>query len=259
MFKKLEMLDFSTHKDLRWNPNVGFSFAQTTHVCFLGPFEVAEAAKDYPVVFTKDGPCVPQAVFSTGKGPHPFISQEGHWTGRYVPAYLRAYPFTLGADEAAENTSQFTVMVDVEAPHFQSATGLPLFTAEETPAPPLTYHLKLLEKLHKSLKIIHNILQPLRDGGLFTEEPLLMKDRQGNSVQLTGFFRLLPQTITEAEAETLKQWCTSGLLNIFYAHLHSISNFGPIVRAGGFITETGASAEPAEPAESAKSTESAES
>ncbi len=246
MFKKLETLDALIHKDLRWDVNAGFLFARNTNVCFLGAFEVAEAAKEYPVVFSQSGPCVPQAVFSTGKGPHPFIAEDGRWTGRYIPAFLRTYPFMLGADEDASMSSQFTLMVDVEAPHFQNAAGLPLFSEDQSPAPALTYHIKLLEKLYKSLKLLNNILLPLREQGFFSREPLLVRDSRQQSIQLTGFTRLLPKVIRELDAETLKQWNASGILSIFYAHLHSISNFGSIIRSGGFIVRADGHADPNE-------------
>ncbi len=230
MYKNLEALDPALHKTLVFDPKAGFSFARDLTVCLLAPFEAPEAAKEYPVVFTQQGPSLPQAVLYAGHGRHPFISNAGQWLGRHVPVILRAYPFILGALEEAEG---FTLMADMDAPHFHTGQGESLFDDDNAPGELLNRKIALLRKFFKSLQQVNALLSPLRQGGFFSDDPVLVQDRHERGLELKGFSTVRPQTLSGLDPKILSAMAKNGLLDLFYAHQHSLTNFAPILRASG--------------------------
>jgi len=232
MYHTLEHLDPSLHKDLLFDPNGGYEFAREVTVCLLAPHEVPEAAKEYPVVFTQKGPCLPQAVLYAGNGEHPFLSSQGSWLGRYIPLQLRTYPFILGS---TEDSDTFNLLVDVQAPHFQSGQGQPLFTSDDQTSELVQRQITLLRNFLNGLRVVNKLLSPWRDKDFFSHDPLLVQDKQEKGLELKGFSTVRPKTLNNLSPEELKNLAQKGLLDLLYAHQHSLTNFGPLLQAAGGI------------------------
>ncbi|GAB6059479.1 SapC family protein [Desulfonatronum parangueonense] len=235
MYKNLTALDPSQHDTLRFDPNAGYAFAEDIPVCLLAPFEAAEAAKEYPVVFSSKLPCLPQVLLSAGQGRHPYISPSGKWLGRYIPAMLRTYPFILGALDEADNSEDFVLMADLDAPHFRTSQGVPLFDAHGAPGEQLQAKIQLLRKFLKGLQLIKAFLAPLREGSFFSDDPVLVRDKHDQGLELKGFATVRPQALASLDPRILSAMAQNGLLGLFYAHQHSMTNFGPILLASGGI------------------------
>ncbi|MCF8104315.1 MAG: SapC family protein [Desulfohalobiaceae bacterium] len=234
MYKTLEHLDPSRHRHLLFDHEAGYAFARNITVCPLTPAEVPEAAKEYPVVFSQEGPCLAQAILFAGHGEHPFLSEHGSWLGRHLPVYLRNYPFILGT---TENNEHFNLMADIEAPHFQTGQGQPLFTADDAPGELLQKRIDQLKNFLNGLRVMHKLLSPLRQEDFFSNDPLLVQDKQDKGLRLEGFSTVRPKTLSSLEPQKLKTMVQNGLLDVFFAHLHSLTNFAPILQASGGIIQ----------------------
>ncbi len=68
MFENLEVLSKEKHKDLTFSPAAGFGFARELTIAPVSAKEALHAAKFYPIVFSKDGSPMPQALLSLEKG-----------------------------------------------------------------------------------------------------------------------------------------------------------------------------------------------
>lgn len=80
-------------------------FAGETNSVILAGVEFSEAAKEYPIVFTQAGDkVVPVALLGLRNEENLFVDGKGGWDGRYIPSFVRRYPFILaetGGDRPA--------------------------------------------------------------------------------------------------------------------------------------------------------------
>ncbi|MES2152641.1 MAG: SapC family protein [Pseudomonadota bacterium] len=86
------------HKFWRRPPNYGFASDQA--LVPLSGTEVSSAAMALPLAFVvQDGLYVPVAVLGVEQGVSLYVSDDGRWLGRYIPASLRGYPFRLAQSQ----------------------------------------------------------------------------------------------------------------------------------------------------------------
>ena len=105
-------------------------FAGETNSVILAGVEFSEAAKEYPIVFTQAGDkVVPVAMLGLRNEENLFVDDKGGWDGRYIPSFVRRYPFVLA--ETGE-TGQQAVCIDDAYEGFNDDEGEPLFAGEET-------------------------------------------------------------------------------------------------------------------------------
>ena len=108
LHKEPVALDTVVHRDLRMKPvgNDAHLLAPfTSFMITIGEF--AECAREYPILFVRAAPengketVAPVAVFGLKPGENLFL-KGGLWTGNYLPAMLRAYPFTMARIEGSD-------------------------------------------------------------------------------------------------------------------------------------------------------------
>ena len=105
-YKNPVPLNKNDHKDKKIS-SIGrnFMFAGETNSVILAGVEFSEAAKEYPIVFTQAGDkVVPVALLGLRNEENLFVDGKGGWDGRYIPSFVRRYPFILaetGGDRPA--------------------------------------------------------------------------------------------------------------------------------------------------------------
>src|SRR5437763_7833859 len=103
-------LSVQYHATFKIRPENDFSFAAKANAIPLTVPEFVMAARDYPIIFIGDE-LVPTAAVGLASGENLFIDVKGQWEwGRYVPAYVRRYPFILLG--AAETDEKLQVGID---------------------------------------------------------------------------------------------------------------------------------------------------
>jgi hypothetical protein len=98
------------HRD--WSVKTGqdYSFASRINSVPLMAAEFASAAADCPIVFAGSGDeIVPAALLGFRDQENLYVDTEGKWTARYIPAFLRRYPFVFASRDAGKS---FTLCID---------------------------------------------------------------------------------------------------------------------------------------------------
>jgi len=223
-YQKPVQLNTDVHKDARLGGLSGnFSFARETNSIPLAAVEFFDAVREYPIAFagSEGGANFPIGIFGIRQNENLFVSPEGKWEGRYVPAFVRRYPFVLAEQQDAED---FNVYLDEAYPGFGAADGERLFTDAGEQAPLLKQALEFLatyqgeikrtrlfvERLQALKLLIPRLLEVVRPG----EQPLVL---QGFSVVDESRLMSLPDA-------DLLDLARSGLLAWIHAHLMSLGN-----------------------------------
>lgn len=194
------VIPVSGERHRAWSVKTGdnYAFAAEVNSVPLTAVEFAQAAAEYPIVFTGNEQAVfPAVVLGARLNENLQVDGSGKWRGRYIPAFIRRYPFAFSQDEEGKT---FTLNIDERFEGCnQAGRGERLFTR--------AYCDRLVE---------HELLQPMQ--AQFT---LL----GGQQRALTGFMAVDRQKLRALPAEVLAEMVAKDELECTYLHLHSIRHF----------------------------------
>ncbi|AMB47653.1 MULTISPECIES: SapC family protein [Methylobacteriaceae] len=207
-----------------------FAFARSSHIVPALAEEIGAACRHLPVVFLPEslGP-VPVFLVGAAPGHCALIDEAGSWTGRYLPAYLRRYPFILGESEG----SAPLVCIDAETdllrtepaaePPEASPTSLPLFTEDGQESPLLQERIRLVAEYAEAARrtaAFGRLLQDLKLLRALTiqvQHPLT-----GQSHTLHGALGVEEAALAALPDDAFARLRREGWLGMIYAHLVSL-------------------------------------
>ncbi|MDA9316175.1 SapC family protein [Pseudomonadales bacterium] len=213
-------LNKAAHKDLRMNSAVNsFGFARKTNSVVLAGVEFSEAAKEYPIVFAKsDNQIVSVALLGLRDEENLFVDADGHWNARYIPGFVRRYPFVLA--ETGES-GQRAVCIDKGYPGFDQLEGEPLFVAGE-PAPVLAQAMKFLEEYQVQYERTETFIQHLQANDLLKPLNAKIDLVSGQQFNLNGLLVVDEKKLLALEDSKALELLRSGELAWVYCHLMSL-------------------------------------
>ncbi len=189
--------------------------------------EFPTASRDYPIIFVSGDAgqtYTAMLVLGVEARQNLFVSQDHTWdTGVYLPAYVRRYPFCMTR-----------MMVDGKESHERLACveklaindkGDPLFDEHGEPLPEWGQRQKLLFDYENDLARTEEMCKLLAQHQLIEPFVMQMAPNKGQSMQLTGMYRVSESKLLALPAEVLRQFAQGGVLGRVYAHLLSLENF----------------------------------
>lgn len=232
LHKKPVALDRVGHRDLKVrrdrNP---LAAAAGLNAFFVTAAEFIDACKDYPILFLPAGQdeqgralCAPVAVFGLQKGENLFWRQ-GRWDARYVPAVLRAYPFTM----APTPDNQFVVCVDEDSDVLGRDEGEPLFNDKGEPTP-------YLEGIRQFVESIENDVHRTREVGRRLLELAVIEPRRvdatlpdGSPITIDGFLAVNEDKLAQLPDAVTLELARTGVLAVLHFHIASLRNMGRLL------------------------------
>ena len=186
--------------------------------------EFVHIAKEYPIVFAKAGDrTIPLALLGLRNDENLFVNAEGRWDARYLPAFVRRYPFVL-ADAGEGGNGNLAVCIDEGFPGFNSEEGIPLFNDDGEQAPLLENAIRFLKEYqgqHQRTEIFINRLQNL---GLLSELTARAELAGGAKFSMGGLLVVEEKKLMDLEKKEALELFRSGEMGWIYAHLLSLSN-----------------------------------
>lgn len=223
-YKKVAALNVNVHRNLRLDiGRIDFAFARDTTAVLLAAIEFAEACREYPIVFIKapDGKMRPVALLGVRAEENLYVNEEGKWDARYVPAFVRRYPFVMA--ESAQ-PGQLTVCVDAECPALNSDKGEVLIDEEGRLQPRMNEVMHFLQNFQGEFARTELLAMQLDELGLFVPQGARFDTPSGQSFQLNDFFKIDEQKFAQLPDDKLSTLFRSGALGMVYLHLASLSN-----------------------------------
>lgn len=232
--KKVEPIDPARHAATRLVLGQSdWKFAAGLNSIFLTAAEFGDACRDLPVVFIEAGKdesgkrlVAPIAVMGLVNNDNLLVS-EGRWTGRYVPAVLRAYPFCTAQVDA----ERFAVCFDAAFEGVSTEQGEPLFTAEGKPSPLLAGVQKQLEVLEGEVQRTRAMCDKLLELELLREMRFDATLPDGRKHTLDGFLTVDQERAGKLSDAQVVELHRSGVLGLIHAHWLSLGNMRTLVEA----------------------------
>lgn len=226
-YKRIVNLNPAVHGQLHIAPSDDVGYARVSNSVPLIGREFVEAGKEYPIAFAKagDGHFVPVAVLGLIDGENLFVNEAGRWTGRYIPAFIRRYPF-VPAEQAEDK--QLIVCFDDTSPRFNDSTGEPLLVNGE-PSAFLQQIIGFLREFHAESQRTAKFAAALHELDLLTERRADAVSPTGERYSLSGLWVVDETTFQKISGEILETLFRDGSLGLIYSHLASLSNFARLL------------------------------
>ncbi len=206
----------------------GYAFSRATNSVPLTTVEFRRAAREYPIVLatTGDGR-IPVAILGLEDRQNLFITDDGGWNARYIPAFVRRYPFVFAT---ADEGKTFTVCIDEGfAGCNQEGRGEALFDEQGNRTAYLGQVLAFLQEYQLQFQRTREFSDRLAELELLEPMQANVALAGGRQLALTGFEVVSRARLKSLAADQLKGLLESDALELIYAHLHSMDNFAAMV------------------------------
>jgi hypothetical protein len=230
MYKNPIFLNSVTHKSVKIAPVTSFKFAKNLNSVVVVGQEFLEAAKFYPVVFTKtkEEEIIPVALLGLRNNENLFVDEDGKWKeGAYVPAFFRRYPFILASNVGQD--ASFAVCVDSAYEGFGEKDGMALFDDKGGQTKEFQRVIEFLKTFQAQHGATVELVKALKELDLFRDVSANITLPKGEKL---GFAKLMMVDETKMMAlgdEQALELFRKGFLSWVYAHLYSLSNFRPMM------------------------------
>jgi hypothetical protein len=224
------------HADLSVKSGKDFAFARLVNSVPLLTVEFLRAAPEYAVVFAGDGEnIIPVAILGAEAERNAFVNDDGSWDGKYVPAYVRRYPFVFASSDDGKN---FTLCLDDGFDGCNTdGKGERLFDAEGNRTQYLETVLNFLKEYQAQFQRTRAFCSRLKELDLLEPMHATFTLPSGQRRNLTGFMAVNRAKLKALEEEQLARMAKSDELELIYLHLHSMQNFSRMLERIGARAE----------------------
>lgn len=250
LYEKAVPVTKKRHGDWSIKTGTDYSFAGRVNSVPLLLAEFQNAAAEYAIVFTgTDDAIMPAIILGIRDQENLFVTGDGQWQPKYVPAFVRRYPFVFSStDEGAS----FTLCIDEEFSGCnQEGRGERLFDSQGERTQYLQSMLGFLQAFQVDFQRTQAFCQGLKKLDLLEPMQAQFQLGTGQQVSLAGFSAINRERLNALSGDKLEELAKAQGLEAMYAHLFSLKNFASMVEKATKMTLPAQSAETAPAAESA--------
>jgi hypothetical protein len=221
----------SAARHANWSVEVGadYGFSRKVNSVPLMAVEFPHAAAEYAIVFSGTPEAfIPAVILGMRGEENLYLSGQGGWQAKYIPAFVRRYPFVFSSSQDGKT---FTLCVDEAFPGFnQAGRGQRLFGEDKKPTPYVSNVLKFLEQYQIEFRRTQAFCAKLKDLALL--EPMRAQANlpSGERLALTGFMAVSREKLKGLPGDKLAELAKTDELELLYLHLQSMRNFQAMVQ-----------------------------
>jgi len=249
LHKEPTALDTVLHRDLRLKTGLNAVHKLKPYTSFMITIgEFSEAAREYPILFVRAAPddkgreqIAPVAVFGLRAGENLFLKDD-NWVGGYIPAMLRAYPFTMAR---VEGSDRWAMVFDSSWEGFSRDEGTSLFDEKGEASELLNNAHKFVQELESDIERTRLACQRLLELKLLKPMRFDATLASGETLSIDGFLTLdqdVFNKLTDAQRGELHR---NGLLYALHAHHLSLNNMRKLLERRVSHDEAAKAAAPA--------------
>lgn len=228
-YKEPVALNSKTHAEIKLAKFKDYAFAAKTNSIQIVGVEFIEAAKEYPIVFVKlaNGSFVPSTLIGLKEEQNLYLTKENTWDARYIPAYVRRYPFII--TEPLDNGEQ-VVFIDQGSERIQKKLGDALFNKDASETDVLASAKAFLMQHYVHSRLTDEFCQWLAKEELFTDISAKFEiERSGENFLFEHLFIINEVKLLQLPSEKVMELFSKGWLGWVYAHLMSLTNMSQLV------------------------------
>ncbi len=208
---------------------VNYGFAKNVNSVPLVASEIPHASREYTVVFAETEDAVmPVALLGVAKQENLYLTETGDWDAKYIPAFVRRYPFVFSKDG-----DTYTLCIDEDWDGCnQEGRGERLINEAGERTPYLDQLMGFLQDYQRNAYQTTAYCKKLKELDLLESKVATFTSPTGEKMTLQGFMAVSREKLQALPAETLATLAKTGELEVTYAHLLSMNNLSLILERG---------------------------
>ncbi|MEN8838706.1 MAG: SapC family protein [Celeribacter marinus] len=216
-------INADTHKDVSVKMSGAYEFSRDVNSVPIVAAEFLAAAADCVVVFAgTDKAVFPAVLLGVENDRNEYIDANGAWTGRYVPAFLRRYPFVFAQNP---DSDQLTLCIDDSFEGVNTdGKGERLFDSEGARSKYLENELNFAAQYQHQYLRTKMFCDRLLELGLLEPAVANFTGDDSQPRRLSGFFRIDRAKLKAIEPDVLTEMFNNDELELCYTHLQSFNN-----------------------------------
>jgi len=225
-YNKVVALNNEGHGSWKIRPEVNHSYARDTNAVLITAIEFSLVACEYPIVFIESGDSiVPIAVLGLKTGQNLFVTAENQWDAKYIPAYVRRYPFILSGDESTPGETTYTVCIDEDYAGFSQDSGEPLFLDSGEHSDYLKNVVAFLKDYQSQGLATAGFCKTIKKLDILEPMQANFKANKGDDITVAGFMVVNRDKLKSKKPLELAELVKSDEMGLIYHHLASLTNF----------------------------------
>jgi hypothetical protein len=227
-YKEAAPVTFDRHREIYVKTGGTYDFARNVNSVPITAIEFAQAAAEYPIVFAgTDEAVMPAVILGAQQTENLFVDTAGAWRGKYVPAFVRRYPFVFSTDEAGK---RFILHIDESFDGVnREGRGERLFDNDGEQTHYLKGVLRFLQDYQARFHRTREYCARLKSLGLLQPMQAKFNLADGNQRSLSGFSVVDREKLKAVSADDLTLMFQNDELECTYLHLHSLRHFGDMI------------------------------
>lgn len=222
-------LSNTAHKHLKVDPQSSIKFVEGQQIMRVRVAEVAQAATNFPIVFTRngrDGSWVLSILTSLTQQHNSFV-KNGEWQASFLPSTMQTHPLYLINSGKDENT--YTIGIDEHSDAFSVDQGESLFDDKGAPTLYLSRIKARLEAdIKRDMETFH-FTQKLEQLALLKPIDLNIQLATGGAQKLAGLYVLDEAKLKQLSGEQLAELNGAGYLVPMHAMLISLFQMNTLI------------------------------
>ena len=227
IYERAVPVNTQRHRDWSIKVGKGFNFVRNVNSIPLTAVEFPSAARGFAIVFagTEDA-MMPSVILGPRDQENLYLADDGTWRAKYVPAFLRRYPFVFSSGDDGQ---KFTLCIDEEFDGFnQEGLGERMFDAQGEQTQYLGNVLEFLKAYQTEFARTQAFCKKLKELELLEPMQARFKLGDGKQYSLSGFVAINRERLQNLSGETLASLARTGELEIAYLHLQSLRNLSDL-------------------------------
>ncbi len=220
----------SSQRHLNWSVKTGtdYAFAKELNAVPLVAAEIPNVAMEYVIVFAgNDQNVMPLAVLGVHERENLYLTEQGEWQAKYIPAFVRRYPFVFASNAEAK---KFTLCIDEEFGGCnQDGIGERLFDAEGQRTQYLESVLAFLKIEQVHFRRTQAFCKKLVELKLLDPMQAQITSNTGQQRRLGGFTAVSRERLKALSDQQLAELAKTDELELVYLHLQSLKNLSSVV------------------------------
>jgi hypothetical protein len=249
IYETVVPLSISRHRDCSVEIGANYAFSGNVNSVPLMAVEFPEAASEYAVVFAGNGGALMPAVILGISNQNLYLSQEGAWQAKYVPAFVRRYPFVFST---SPDGKQLVLCIDEAFSGFnREGRGQALFDAAGKPSPYVDNMLRFLQEYQAQFLRTQAFCRKVQELDLLAPMQAQVDLASGARMALGGFMAIDRAKLKALPGDKLAELARTDELELLFLHVHSMRNFSGVKDRLAAVEGGGKASRPPEPAAAA--------